>query len=52
MKRLLSNPSPNNKILDQSQLKAFADDELDVTQNIKLVFYRVQKIIEKDENAA
>ena len=51
MKRLLFNPLPTDKILDQSQLKAFADDDLDVAQNIKLVFHRVQNIKEKDGNA-
>ena len=32
-------------------MKAFADDKLNVTQNIKIVFRRVENIVEKGENA-
>ena len=28
-----------------SEMKAFADDKLDVTQKIKLVFHRLQKLV-------
>ena len=28
---------PNNKILDWSKLKAFADDKIEVTQKLKIV---------------
>ena len=33
-------------------MKAFADDKLKVTQNIKLVFQKVENIAEKGENPA
>ena len=33
---LTVNPLPNNKILDMPKLKAFADDEINVTQVLKL----------------
>ena len=45
------NPLPDNKILDWSKLKAFADDKLNVTQNIKVVFHRIENIVGKEENA-
>ena len=45
------NPLTNNKILAESILKAFADDKLDVTQNGRYVFHRVENIVEKEENA-
>ena len=36
------NSLPNNKILDWPKLKAFADDNLNVAQNLKLVFRRAE----------
>ena len=45
------NPLPGNKISDQSKLKALADNKLDVTQNIKLVFHIIENIAGKEENA-
>ena len=32
-------------------MKAFADDKLNITQNIKGVFHRIENIVGKDENA-
>ena len=32
-------------------LKAVADDKSEVTQNIKVVFHRIENIVEKEENA-
>ena len=34
-----------------SKLKAFADDKLNLTQNLKLAFHRVENILGKGENA-
>ena len=39
------------KYLALSKLKAFADDKLNVTQNIKVVFHRIENIVGKEENA-
>ena len=36
---------------DWSKLKAFADDKLNVAQNLKLVSGRVENIVGKGENA-
>ena len=47
----LINPLPDNKSLDWSKLKAFADNKLIVTQNIKVVFHRIENIVGKEENA-
>ena len=41
----------DNKISDWSKLQAFADNKLNVTQNIKVVFHRIENIVEKEENA-
>ena len=48
---LLISSLPNNKILDWSKLKAFADDKPNVTQNLKFVLGRVENIVRKRENA-
>ena len=48
----LYNPLPNDKILDLSKLKAFADDNLDMNQKMKLPSGRVENIVGKEENAA
>ena len=45
------NPVPGNNILALSMLKAFAHDNLNVTQNIKVSFQRVENIFGKGENA-
>ena len=45
------NPLPGDKILDWSKLKAFADHKSNVTQNIKVVLYRIENIVGKEENA-
>ena len=31
------NPLPNNKILDRTKLKAFADDKINMTEKLKFV---------------
>ena len=44
------NPFPHDKILDQTKLKAFADDKLNVTKIIIIsVFDRVENIMGKGE---
>ena len=45
------NALPNDKILDWSKLKAFADDKINVTKKSKFVVARVENIVEKGENA-
>ena len=45
------NSLPNNKILDWSKLKAFADDKINVTEKLKLILERVENIVGKGENA-
>ena len=42
---------PNDKILDSSKLKAFADDKIMVAQKLRFVFGRVENIVGKGENA-
>ena len=42
---------PNDKILDWSKLKAFADDKINVTEKLKFVLKRVENILGKGENA-
>ena len=42
---------PNNKILDWSKLKAFADDKICVTERLKFVLERVENIVGEGENA-
>ena len=44
-----ANPLPNDHILDWSKLKAFADDKVNVAENLKLV--RVENIVDKVENS-
>ena len=50
-KRLFVNPFPHDKIMNQTKLKAFADDKLNVTKMIISVFDRVENIVEKGEIA-
>ena len=45
------NSLPNDKILDWSNLKAFADDKINVTENLKFVLGRTENIMGKGENA-
>ena len=45
------NSLPNYKTLDLSKLKAFADDQLNVTEKLKIVLERVENTVEKGENA-
>ena len=40
-------PFPHVKLLDQTKLKAFADDKLNITKMIISVFDRVENILEK-----
>ena len=42
---------PNNKILDWSKLKAFAEDKISVNEKLKFGFGRVKNIVGKGENA-
>ena len=41
---------PNDKILDWSKFKAFADDNINVNEQFKFGLRRVENIVEKDEN--
>ena len=41
------NPLPNNKILDLSKSKAFADDKINVTEKVKFVLESIKKHCEK-----
>ena len=45
------NSLPNDKCLDRSKLKAFADDKLIVAEKLKFVLGRVENIVGKGENA-
>ena len=45
------NPLPDDKILNQTKLKALADDKLNVTKMIISVFDRVENIVGKGEIA-
>ena len=45
------NPFPHDKILDQTKLKAFADDKLNVTKVIISVCDRAENIVGKGEIA-
>ena len=42
---------PNNKILDWSKWKAFADHKINLNKKLKLVLGRVENIAGKGENA-
>ena len=41
----------HNKILDQSNMKDFADDKINLTQILYFVLERVENIVGKEENA-
>ena len=45
------NSLPNDKILDWSKFKAFADDKMNVTKELKFVSGREENIVGKGENA-
>ena len=45
------NSLPYDMILDWSKLKAFADDKINVSDNLKCVLERVENIMGKGENA-
>ena len=45
------NSLPNDKFLDWSKLKAFADDKMNVRRNFKLVLGREENIVGNGENA-
>ena len=45
------NSLPNNKILDLSKLKTFADDKINVTEKFKFVLGRLENIVRKGGNA-
>ena len=43
------NSVPNDKILDLSKLKPFADNKIKETQKLKFAFGRVEKVVGKGE---
>ena len=43
---------PDDKILGLPKFKACADDKLNVTYNIKVVFRRIENIVGKEENVS
>ena len=45
------NSLPNDKILDLSEFKAFANDKIILTQKLKFVSGRVENIVGKRENS-
>ena len=45
------NSLPSNKFLDWSKLKEFADNEINVTENLKIVLERVKNIVGNGVNA-
>ena len=48
---LFFNPLPNDKILNQSKLKAFADGKMNLTKKIEICFWKGRKHCgEKGEN--
>ena len=49
--KILINSVSNDKILDLSKLKAFADDNLNENQKLKFALGRVENIVGKGENA-
>ena len=48
---LVFNPLPDDKILDMTKLKAFADEKLNVTKMVISLFDRVESIVGKGEIA-
>ena len=45
------NSLPNDKYLDRSKSKAFADDKINVTEKLKFGPEKVENIVGKEENA-
>ena len=45
------NSLPNDKIIDQSILKVFSDNKVNVTEKFQVVLERVENILGKGENA-
>ena len=45
------NPTPDNKSLDRSKLKTFADDKINVTGKHRFILGKVENIVGKGENA-
>ena len=45
------NSLPHDKILDQSKLKAFADNKINVNEKLKFGLGGVENIVEKGENS-
>ena len=43
-------PLQDDKIFGLPKLKSFADDKSNVTQNIKVVFHKIDNIVGKEEN--
>ena len=48
---MLNNSLRNNRSLDWSSLKAFADNKINVTQKFEYVYWKVENIVGKGENA-
>ena len=46
-----SNSLPNDKFLDCSKLKTFADDKINLAEKLKFVSGKVENIVGKGENA-
>ena len=44
------NSLPNDKIVDSSKLRAFADNEMIVTQKLNFALGREENVLEKGEN--
>ena len=51
MMEFVFNSLPNDKILDWSKLKAFADNKINLIKRSKYVSVWVENIVEKGENA-
>ena len=49
--KTLINSLPNNKILDVTRLKGFADGKINVAEKVELVLGKVENVVEKQENA-
>ena len=45
------NPFPNDKVLDTTELKAFADDNLNIAKMMISLLDRVENTMDKGENA-
>ena len=45
------NPLPNDKILDQSKVKALADEKINLAKKLKFVLEVEENVLGKGENA-